>query len=229
MIGWLAVDTASVPEDDAWLCGTEPQVLAGLRVPKRHDEWRSGRWAAKHAVAAVLGVVPGDVEVRADDDGAPHALCGNPLPVGISISHRAGVAVCTVVRPAAPVGCDLEVVEPRAPVFVADWFTAAERRRVGAAGDEARDLLVTATWSAKESALKALGSGLRRDTRSVEVEIDERDGVDGWRRLAVQVEDGRVMAGWWRRHRGMVLTVAGASCGHGRPLPVAVGPAGEEE
>ena len=69
------------------------------------------------------------------------------------------------------VGCDLELVEPRSALFVRDYFTAAERERVAAAPAREHDELANLIWCAKESALKVLRTGLRRDTRSVEVEL----------------------------------------------------------
>ena len=69
------------------------------------------------------------------------------------------------------VGCDLELVEPRTPGFVADFLTAAEQQSVASRPDP--DAAANLIWSAKESALKVLQTGLRRDTRSVEVAVDE--------------------------------------------------------
>ena len=75
-------------------------------------------------------------------------------------------------------GCDLELVEPRSDRFVADYLTAAEQQLVLGAGPE-RDLVANLIWSAKESALKVLRVGLRRDTRSVEVTLDGWGAVTG--------------------------------------------------
>ena len=84
---------------------------------------------------------------------------GDPLGFGLSISDRAGWAVCVTCPTAAPagdpreppaVGCDLELVEPRTPGFVRDFFTAAEQGWIAsrAAGDE-RDMSANLVWSAK--------------------------------------------------------------------------------
>jgi phosphopantetheinyl transferase len=76
--------------------------------------------------------------------------------------------LCAVAPPSAEVGCDLETVEPRSPAFLADYFTDAEPNLVARTPAAMRDRVLTLLWSAKESALKALGSGLRLDTRSVD-------------------------------------------------------------
>ena len=70
-------------------------------------------------------------------------------------------------------GCDLEIVEPRSDAFVADYFTAEEQEVVRQACPADRFALIALIWSAKESALKALQSGLRIDTRSLSVALDD--------------------------------------------------------
>jgi len=209
-IRWLLISESDVPEGDAWLGSQERKVLATLRFPKRRAEGRLGRYAAKRAISAFVGVGElNRIEVMAAEDGAPEAYVdGSKLDSGISISHREGQAACTI-APGAQLGCDLEAVEPRTPRFVTDFFTERERVEVEKASASARDRLVALTWSAKESALKALRVGLRRDTRSVEVEIDALETSEpGWHPLRARVSpEGRSFEGWWREEAGFVLTV----------------------
>ena len=220
MIGVLVLQDADVPAGDQWLQPEERTTLQSLRVPKRRADWRRGRWAAKQAVAGALGVSVSDVVVQAAADGVPEALVGGDLaPLTISISHSADRAACLVLLPAMPAGCDLEQVESRAPVFTDDWFTDAERRIVARAPRGDHDLVVTVVWSAKESALKALRSGLRRDTRSVEV-TESGPERDGWFQLKVHdVATGDTLPGWWTRAGDLVLTVITA---HPSPPPTAL-------
>jgi len=89
----------------------------------------------------------------------------------ISMTDRAGWAVCAIAPPGIEVGVDLELVESRSTLFVQDYFTDAERR-VALTGESADPLLTNLIWSAKESALKVLRTGLRRDTRSVEITLE---------------------------------------------------------
>jgi 4'-phosphopantetheinyl transferase len=200
-----------VPRNTDWL---DDQLAARLdRMPytKRREEARLGRWTAKSTVASVLGLDPADhsalrdVVIRNASDGAPEAFWkGRPAGVTIAMTDRADWAVCAVTGADVRVGCDLEVVEPRSAAFVRDYFTPAEHETV-AAGDH--DLLANLVWSAKESALKVLRTGLRRDTRTVEVVLgDEEDA--GWRALTVHDADGTRFPGWWVRYGDFVLTVA---------------------
>ncbi|WP_428263995.1 4'-phosphopantetheinyl transferase family protein [Haliangium sp.] len=223
-VGWLLVDEDAVPAGDDWLGPHERVVLAGLRFPKRRREWRLGRWAAKRAAQAWLG--PGEVEVRAADDGAPELWQGpRRLPLAISISHRSGHGLCAVSAAGGLLGCDIERVEPHSDAFVRDYFTHTERAYI-TVGDQvsgatspaqtvaARALRTALLWSAKESALKALRTGLRRDTRSVVVTPAESGpGAEVWRPL--QVDDrasGRVLRGYWLRVGGDVVTVVAEPC-----------------
>ncbi|HEU5470988.1 MAG TPA: 4'-phosphopantetheinyl transferase superfamily protein [Actinophytocola sp.] len=221
-VRWLARGMGEVPPCADWLSPAESARLAMLRFPKRRTEMRLGRWTAKHAVAAFLGL--GDdpatlarIELRPAPTGAPLPFVADrPAPVSVSLTDRADWAVCVVAHPSRAVGCDLELVEPRTEVFIRDWFTPRERDTVLGAGRD-RDLLANLVWSAKESALKVLQTGLRRDTRSVEIEILDPDGQARWARLAAHTEEGATFPGWWRRYHDFLLTVA-ADGEHGPPV-----------
>lgn len=210
---WLSAGESEVPADDAWLAPGERDRAGRMRFRKRLDDYRLGRQVTKRAVAKVLGLAEDAeslrrIEVRNADDGAPEVLLGGEsAPVTISISDRAGWGVCAVGLGRGAVGCDLELVEPRSETFVNDYMTARERVRVAAASDaEARDELANLLWCAKESALKVLHCGLRRDTRSAEVELLESAGGE-WGALRISVGAGRVLPGWWRRFGTFLLTV----------------------
>jgi 4'-phosphopantetheinyl transferase len=211
---YLAAGMADVPTQDDWMSDAERRRLDGFRYTKRRDEVRLARWTAKRTLAVVLGLDEGperlrSLVVRNASDGAPEAFHGErPLPLRISMTDRADWAVCIAARGTGEVGCDLELVEPRSHRFVADWFTPAEQRVVAERPDQA-DLLANLIWSAKESALKVMRTGLRRDTRSVEVDLRDDVSRDGWEALRVTSADGAVFDGWWQRFDQFVLTYAG--------------------
>lgn len=159
-----------------FLSVSESKTYQGLRFPKRRHEWLLGRWTAKqllqHSLAGYEGLPLDAISVANDPDGAPYLVVEGEgrLPVSLSISHRAGRAVCALSPAASPsIGVDLEHIETRAPAFVNDFFTADEAERVWTCPDPLRDTLVTVIWSAKEAVLKALREGLRLDTRAVEI------------------------------------------------------------
>ena len=69
--------------------------------------------------------------------------------------------------------------------------------------------LVAMLWSAKESALKALHEGLRRDTRSVVVKPATLSCGEAWSSIEVHSIEGECFHGWWRERSGEVQTVVG--------------------
>jgi 4'-phosphopantetheinyl transferase len=211
----LARGVHDVPESADWLSPAESARLAGLRFAKRRSEVRLARWTAKQAVVRTLGLehdvaTLARIEVRAAPSGAPKLFVGDErAPVAVSMTDRADWAVCVVAPVGLAVGCDLELVEARTDAFVRDWFTPGEQELVrGASSGDERELVANLVWSAKESALKVLETGLRRDTRSVEVDLVEDVGDQRWARLVVRAEEGGAFPGWWRRYGAFVLTFA---------------------
>jgi 4'-phosphopantetheinyl transferase len=224
---WLLQESSEVEPSLAWLTPLERHTLAGLRFNKRRQEWLVGRWATKCALAAAqAGAADAEalaaLEIVNDPEGAPSALRdGSPLEQSISISHRDGAGLCTVAPEGYAVGCDLELVEPHGETFEQDYFDAEERERIARSSGEERERLVALLWSAKESALKALGTGLRRDTRELHVELlPETPAPEGWHRLRVSVGEGDPLEGWWRRDGPRLMTCV-TSPPSGPPVEVA--------
>jgi 4'-phosphopantetheinyl transferase superfamily len=122
-------------------------------------------------------------ETRELTTGAPYSSRSYRFPYALMASHS------------APLGVDIERVEPPDPAFVRSISTPAE---LGAEREpEARygaDL-----WSSKEALAKALGDALEYDPRRLESPLFWPDGSSGvWRALALPVPAGHV--GWlcWR-------------------------------
>lgn len=217
--GWLSRSRADVPGGDAWLGPRERAAQDRLRFPRRRADWRLGRWTAKAAVGAWLGVDPPTVEVLAAPDGAPEAWLGKRrLPVTVSLSHRDGRAIAVVADAPGAVGCDLEVVEPRSDAFVAEWLTPSERAAVKAAGADGASRTANLAWTAKEAAAKVRREGLRLDVRHAEAVFDQDAPAPAWRRLVVRWDEGERTAGWWREDPGWVMVVAGEPEPEGPPL-----------
>lgn len=223
---WLARAESQLPPAGEWLTPAERGRAEGLRYTKRRMDFLLGRWTLKLAVARASGW-PDDaatlarIEGRNAPDGAPELFVdGRPDPRAVSLTDRAGCAVCLVAERLQAVGCDLELVEPRSDAFVRDYLTGPESRWVAGSG-AARETAANLMWSAKESALKVLRTGLRRDTRSVEVTVappmppPERV----WSRFQVTTAEGGVFGGWWRRTGAFLLTACWAG---GGPAPAAL-------
>lgn len=229
MLHWLVQETTAHPDlgrgvaPSGVLSAAEQTRYRALRSEKRRRDWLLGRWTAKHLLQALLReqggcLLPLDaIAISNDADGVPLAN----YPFSISISHSNGRAFCVASKRVLadgrpwPVGADMERIEARAPVFVADYFTAAEQEAVAQAAPALRETFITAVWSAKEAVLKALHLGLSVDTRTVSCLFGPVTSSPAmWRPFAIALDEARLerpapaLAGWWRLWGSFVLTVA---------------------
>jgi 4'-phosphopantetheinyl transferase len=223
----VVVGAESVPTGTDWLTPAEQVAVAGMTHARRRDGYLARRWAGKTAVGEVVGPCePGRVGVLNEPDGRPFATLDDevlPIPLSLSDSGRVAVAASLAKESesalgearssgddaAAPgtrgaVGVDVEALVPRSSGLVLDFFTPEEAANVARASDPT--LWANLIWSAKESALKVRGTGLREDTRTVRVEVADKGG-DGWARLHVSCDDGSRLPGWWLARGGFVLTL----------------------
>lgn len=241
-----ALALAQAPE--GLLSAAERERLAQLRSPKRRRDWLLGRWTAKQLIRSVVerehgqAVALDALTIASAPDGAPEVRVADGAPlcawlagsravggapgrdarcaVSLSISHSHDRALCALLDGAdTAVGCDIERVEARAPLFALDYFTDDELAHLYNAPPEQHDTLVAAIWSAKEAALKALRLGLTVDTRAVtcvphESAAPESDPAPGWGRVSVTSDprllgrEAPALRGWWRAEGGFVLTLA---------------------
>jgi 4'-phosphopantetheinyl transferase len=227
-VHWLEQTEADVPAENAWLSADEIARLNGMRIAKRRNDWRLGRWTAKRALASYLNLpahphVLRRIEIRPATSGEPEGFLANkPAVATISISHGAGRAICAVAPSGVELGCDLEVIEPHGGAFLSDYFTAEEQALVTRAPATDRARLLTLLWSGKESALKALHAGLRLDTRSVIVSPDDTSfDLNGWSRLRVRYTGGRIFHGWWQHIDDIMRTVV-ANSPPESPIPLKI-------
>lgn len=216
---WFEQTIADVPATAEWLSPAEQERMRAFRVPKRASDWRLGRWTAKRALAHSHNFTGGSaalasIEIIPADSGAPEAfLAGKPSACAISISHSQGHAACAIAPINAALGCDVERIESRSDAFISDYFTAEEQDAIGRSAEHDRAILHTLFWSAKESALKALGEGLRLDTRSVSVSrVGQPSPWSLWAPLEIRTAGGPAFTGWWHADGEFVRTVIADPC-----------------
>jgi 4'-phosphopantetheinyl transferase len=211
-----------------------PHELAhynGYYSPRRQRDWLLGRWTAKRLTqsyfAATAGFHPAFTcfTIAQDAGGVPYLAADDPamtssqtssqsasqtlprVPLCLSISHSHGYAFCAVSpeqSAATRLGADIELVEARSPSFVNDFFTPDEQRQLGPTPPALYELMVNATWSAKEAALKATHRGLRADPLGVQCFL-RPEFARHWTPFALEVAPAlraatpaQAFRGWWR-------------------------------
>jgi 4'-phosphopantetheinyl transferase len=208
---WIVLPAGEEPAGRALLTQRERCLYQALRFPRRRHKWLLGRIAVKKLLGPLLSVDDTAITTLNEPSGAPFVEIDGVgrLDWAISISHRAAWGAAAVARPPVrALGIDIETVEPRSDAWLADYFTSREMQDVAAAGPK-RDQLVALTWSAKESMLKALGVGLRLDTRTIEVRAPSVI-AQAWAPLSLSLSgearaDG-IVSGYCRAGPGYVLT-----------------------
>ncbi len=210
---WLLQGLPDLPEADDWLSEAERIRLDAFRFPKRRNDWRLGRWTAKRLVSAFVDMQPSignlaSVEIRAARDGAPEAYVrGVPVHFSLSISHSANFGLCAAGSDGIIIGCDIELVQEHEPNFAADYF--AREENVLLSSFPGHPFATTLIWSAKESSLKVLREGLRRDTRGVVIELDPDRRCGGWNPfVGCCRESSQTFPGWWQVRDRLIMTVA---------------------
>ena len=175
----------------------EQRIHSAFPVPKRADEWRAGRLAAKQAAMDTHpGTALRDFEVKGDEKGKPRLFWdGADTGLHLSITHREGLAVAAISD--KPIGIDLETVEERPQSFLEEAFAVVELRHLLTAADAKTE--VAAMWAAKEAALKRAGVGLKADLRAHHVTPDDAggavvEGPTGRFGIRFYAMDGKVLA-----------------------------------
>ena len=151
------------------------------------------------------------MEIIAADDGSPDVFYveGQPVPVSISISHSHDRGFCVIAPRDFAVGCDLEWIEHQSPDFFDDYFRPEETSFCLQAPGAIKPIAGYLIWSAKESCLKVNREGLRRDTRSIRIDVDFNPAESMWNTWTGQcMETSRVFRGWWRYEDRFVYTLA---------------------
>ena len=209
------------------LAPTERARWEQFKVAKRRRDWLLGRWTAKHLVQAHLSELSGArtaldaIVIAADEDGAPYAALVEDdglrrLSFSLSISHAGNLAFCALCdQPGMTVGVDVERVEAREPSFAETFFTAKEADAGRTTPAESRDLFITAIWSGKEAALKALRTGLRADTRRVQCSVQRLERpAEFWAPITITLDAQLAppgpssLTGWWRSIGEHLLALA---------------------
>ncbi len=212
-IHWLVQNLSDVPDGEDWLSERERSVLSELHFSKRRNDWRLGRWTSKCACLSSrsdLVTSMNRIEIVAGDDGSPDIYLsdGDPAPISISISHSNNRGFCALSRERYPVGCDLERIEKKSLDFFEDYFTPEEIIFCRQTSRITYPIACYLVWCAKETALKILREGLRRDTRSIQIKAEFPAEETEWARWIGHCRiTSRTFHGFWRYDKEFMYTI----------------------
>lgn len=157
----------------------EQNQYTGFSVEKRRREWLAGRLLAKKIVRSYIKeqVPYHDISILNGENRCPFVRIEggwesmNLPDFLISISHRKEYVFCAIGKKDSikGLGIDVELIEKRNDSFINDYFTSKEKGYIEKSDNPIRD--ITAIWSLKEAALKAMKVGLTVPAKSVEVDF----------------------------------------------------------
>jgi len=189
----------------------EREIYWGFKTRKRQLEWLAGRVAIKSLYSRVnnLNVSSAELIVERETSGLPYLVERGERASGrISISHNAGwVAVCQS-DSELRIGIDLEEIRSRDPAFLTDYFSQAEQEQIMNGGIHTLDFRTNLIWSAKESVLKAISTGLGTDPLKVEIDgLHSFEKKNGWSVLSAGYPEDKTQTSWKIYYRNRIDTV----------------------
>jgi phosphopantetheinyl transferase len=190
---------------------SEREIYWGFKTRKRQLEWLAGRVAIKRLFCLINtpGITPANLMVERETSGLPYLVAKGERANGrISISHNAGwVAVCQTDSDLR-IGIDLEEIKSRDPAFLLDYFSRSEREQIMNGGLHTLDFRTNLIWSAKESVLKAISTGLGTDPLKVEIDgLNSIEQKGGWGVLSAGYQEDNIKTNWNIYYRNRIDTV----------------------
>lgn len=165
----LTYDASSEVSWIGLLSAEESDRLSDMKHEKRKRSFLLGRAALRLLLSEVTDRPPKEIRVSVEENGS---LSAPDTPYSISIAHSGDRAVAVASRTA--VGIDIEISSDKDEDLLTYILHEDEFPRLEVLPLTDREKLFLC-WTAKESVLKALGTGLRRSPKSVQVsQIDKR-------------------------------------------------------
>lgn len=169
------IDPMRIKDARVHLTKVEKERATSFRSQNDADHWAACRAGLRLVLAEVCGNAAGDVPISVGAHGKP--VLDPPFAhVQFNLSHCRDVAL--VALAANPVGIDIERSD-RAPDLLGCEETFCHPEEIAAlpTGQDDRATLLLEIWTAKESALKALGTGLLLPPDEVLVGLETTPGT----------------------------------------------------
>ncbi len=177
---WHLALAGDVFDDDANVL-TEPDIARGKKFVFERDRNRflRSRYCVRSLLGAYLQMNPQDVPIAVGVHGKPFLPPSCRMAFNLSHSGDAGVFAIGRVAGNADIedcmnnaiGIDIEAIRQPADIrqLAASVFSAVELKEFGALADDALSLPFFTCWTRKEAYLKAIGTGLMSEPRSITV------------------------------------------------------------
>jgi 4'-phosphopantetheinyl transferase len=170
----------------------ERAQMARFHHARNRVEYGAAHVLTRLALAQALSSQPSSLSFVAGPNGKPTAhRNGQPGPISFNLSHAKGmVGVAVLAQPDVPVGFDLEYLDRRIDLDVADrYFRPEEVNWLSGLAPDERPRGFLRLWTLKEALIKATGEGLSRALDSFWFEVFPprlhfvpTDGTEsGWR------------------------------------------------
>ncbi len=195
-----------------WLHPSERQVYETFRFEKRKNDWLTGRWTAKNLLKDTWfnNLNLEYIEIKAGENRAPFVYINNVLSKkNITISHSQGMAFCASSPEHISIGCDMEKIESRSPHFITDYYTDFEINKINSHPHTkySKETLFTIFWSAKESVMKVLRTGMKLHPHRLEVTSIAPNNHKGFRLMVKHADTGIKYYGWGQVSGEMVFVM----------------------
>jgi 4'-phosphopantetheinyl transferase len=194
---WHLALAGDVFDDDANVL-TELDIARGKKFVFERDRNRflRARYCVRSLLGAYLQMNPQDVPIAVGEHGKPFV----PSHYGIrfNLSHSGDAGVFAIRRVAGnadhenflnnAIGIDIELIRRPSDIrqLATSVFSAAELQEFGAFAEDALSLPFFTCWTRKEAYLKAIGTGLMSEPRSITVGLQPT-------RQCLKLTDGQFM------------------------------------
>lgn len=163
------IDPSPATDPTDTLSAEEHIRAASFRFEKDRSHWIACRSSLKNILGDLLGISPGSVPIRTGIHGKP----GLAPPADIlrfNLSHCEDIAL--VITADMDVGIDVERLD-RGPSLIGCEASFCHPREIAGLphNDAERADVLIAIWTAKEAALKAIGTGLLHDPTRVFIDF----------------------------------------------------------
>ena len=168
----------------AWLGADERVRAARFAFERDRRRYLAARCALRECLSERTGMAPGDLQIESGVFEKP--LLANARGWFFNLSRREDWALIGISR-AGEIGVDFELLHAveKVDALALAHFSVAEFDTFQGLPTDSKDRVFLRVWTRKEACLKAVGTGLRIEPRTLEVGLGE-----GIVRLAISLPTG---------------------------------------